>query len=733
MGWFEEQLKYRKQIDDEQFSDALDVLAGSVMGDSVRKAMSKEKQVRDAVQEVARYFGMKVRDIEVPAGVKDPEEQLSIMLRPYGLLKKPVVLDKDWYRHASGPMLAVLKESGESVALLPRAFTGYTLFDPATGKRRKMDRETAGRLDKNAICFFEPLPQEGISTRELIGFIIKQLTHADIFLYFLSIGLPVLVGLLSPLFTKWLFGTVVVSGSLEMLLSLAVFMICFLVCRFLLNVFKELIRERIYIRQDIAVRTAVMGRVLHLKPEFFKDYSAGELASRITSLDLLCLTLSQSIGSVGLTSLFSLIYIGQIFAFAPSLSGPALFITVISAFLVIITARVRSRITGQVLYESSKTGGMTYPMITGVQKIRVAGAERRMFARWADQYAKEERLRYDLPLFVKMSPALVTAVTLFGSIILYREALKAGISIDNYYAFISAYGMVNAAFLMLSEMAVPLSNIGPIMKMAEPILEAETESDTEKQVVTGLTGSIELKNVSFRYEEGQPNVVDHLSLKIDLGEYVAIVGRTGCGKSTLLKLLLGFEIPDRGTIYYDRRDMAHLDLRSLRKKIGTVLQDDRLFIGDIYSNIVITAPHLSQDDAWKAAETAQIAEDIRRMPMGMHTMVGEGFGGLSGGQKQRILIARAVASKPKILFFDEATSALDNSTQEKISRAIDEMKCTRVVIAHRLSTIRNCDRILVLKDGKIAEEGKYEELINAGGEFSELVKRQRLDMADHCE
>ena len=225
-----------------------------------------------------------------------------------------------------------------------------------------------------------------------------------------------------------------------------------------------------------------------------------------------------------------------------------------------------------------------------------------------------------------------------------------------------------------------------------------------------------------------PYVVDGMSLKIKAGEYLAIVGTTGCGKSTLMRLLLGFETPERGAIYYDGKDMCGLDLQSLRRKIGAVTQDGSLFQGDIFSNISISAPQLTLEEAWEAAEVAGMADTIRAMPMGMHTIISEGQGGISGGQKQRLMIARAVAPKPKILMFDEATSALDNKTQKQVSDALDHLKCTRIVIAHRLSTIRHCDRILVLDKGKIMEEGTYDQLIEKNGLFAELVARQRLDI-----
>ena len=229
---------------------------------------------------------------------------------------------------------------------------------------------------------------------------------------------------------------------------------------------------------------------------------------------------------------------------------------------------------------------------------------------------------------------------------------------------------------------------------------------------------------------GGVHAIDDFSLSIPARQYVAIVGKSGCGKSTLVRLLLGFEKPQRGVINYDRRDLQSLDLRSVRRQIGTVMQDGRLFSGSIFDNIVISAPTLKLEEAWEAAEIAGIADDIRDMPMGMNTLLQEGGGTISGGQRQRLMIARAIAPKPKVLIFDEATSALDNITQKKVSEALDKMKCTRIIIAHRLSTIRHCDRILVIDGGKIAEDGKYEDLIARKGIFAELVERQRLGTND---
>ena len=312
---------------------------------------------------------------------------------------------------------------------------------------------------------------------------------------------------------------------------------------------------------------------------------------------------------------------------------------------------------------------------------------------------------------------------------LYYLAIQTNVGVSQYYAFTAAYGRVMGAFSALAGIAVSVASIRPVLEMAEPILKAEPEVAADKQPVDRVTGHIEMSHVSFRYEENTPYVLNDLSLDIKAGEYVAIVGRTGCGKSTLVRLLLGFEKPVKGGIFYDRHDLNSIDPRSLRKHIGVVIQNGQLFQGDIFSNITISAPDLTLDEAWEAAEMAGIAQDIRDMPMGMQTLISEGQGGISGGQKQRLMIARAVAPKPSILIFDEATSALDNKTQKQVSGALDKLNCTRIVIAHRLSTIRNCDRILVMDKGTIIEEGTYDDLIAQNGHFAELVARQRLDAA----
>lgn len=728
MSWFEEQLRFREKKDNANFEDAIDSIAGAVMGTRLREALSKDDIASSAIEEILKFYHQKPNFDELPPQIKTVDEQIDYRMRPFGIKSRTVTLDKGWYHHAVGAMLGTMKADGSAVALLPGKLSGYRLVDIKNGKRIKLNRKTEKLLDKEAVCFYEPLPQKALTMGDLLKFMVQQLSVSDIVMYLGLMGLSAALGLLSPLFTKWLMGDVLQSGSLQVLLSLAVFMVCFSVSQLCFGAFQSLINSRIGIKQNIAVQAAVMNRIISLPPTFFKQYSSGELSQRSSYVQSLCSTMFNTIGMTGLTSLFSLVYIGQIFVFAPSLVIPSLIITVSTIILSLLTTFAQMKITREKMKLSAKTSGLTYSTITGIQKIKLAGAEKRMFSRWAKEYAKETSLEYNPPVFLKISGTISLALSLAGTLILYYIAITNKVSIADYYAFNAAYGMVSGAFMSVISIAVTVANIRPTLEMAKPIMEAEPEIHDGKEIITELKGGIELSHISFRYDESMPNVIDDLSLKIKSGEYLAIVGSTGCGKSTLMRLILGFETPQKGSIFFDRKDIAKIDLPSLRSKIGTVMQDGKLFLGDIYSNIVITAPELTLDAAWEAAEIASIADDIRAMPMGMNTIICEGQGGISGGQRQRLMIARAVAPKPKILMFDEATSALDNITQKKVSEAIDSLKCTRIVIAHRLSTIQHADRIIYLDKGKIAEEGTYEELIAKNGLFAALVERQRLDV-----
>ena len=726
MGYLTKQMEDRCAADQLLLEDSFMRIAGIVLGKRTAEKIGDARIItKNAIDEILKYYHCK--PVDIPDEVETAGEQLDYCLRPYGLMRRDVELTRGWYKDAYGPMLAFTKEEGLPVALLPGKGIGYTFTDPKTGEHRRLNTKTAALFGTEAVCFYRPLPQKSLSIPDLLRYMKNCISLSDAVLIGAATLAVTAVGLFMPRITRALTGPVLASGRANALIGVAICMICVSLSSHLLSGVKSFIQSRLDTKTSLGVQASMMMRLLSLPAGFFRKYSPGELKSRATSVNLLCSMMMNMVMSTSLTSLTSLLYISQIFRFAPALALPSLIIVAATAGFSVVSTLTQIRINRRRMEQAAKESGMSYSLITGIQKIKLSGVEKRVFAKWLNLYAGGAELSFNPPAFIKLNAVISTGISLVSTIVLYYLAVKTGIGQSSYFAFTSAYGMLMGAFMSMSSIALSAAQVQPILEMAEPFLKTEPETAERREIVTQISGGIELDHVYFRYDGQSPYVLEDLSLKIKPGEYVAVVGRTGCGKSTLVRLLLGFEKPEKGAVYYDGRDIQSLDLPSLRRKIGTVTQDAGLFQGDIYSNIVITAPELTLSDAWEAAETAGIAEDIRAMPMGMRTIVSEGQGGISGGQRQRLMIARAIAPKPRLLIFDEATSALDNKTQKQVSEALDRMGCTRMVIAHRLSTIRHCDRILVLDGGRIVEDGAYGELIERGGFFAELVERQRLD------
>ena len=730
MGWFAEQIKERIRKDEVEFSDAMEEISSIITGtrlntDTVHREEEQESYITDALQQILRYYRLK--PVELPHDAKSLDDQLESMCRPYGIMHRTVKLEKGWYRDTIGAMLGFRKD-GSAVALIPGKLFGYLCYDSAHGGPVRLSKKTEADLEEEAICFYKPFPVKKMGFRDLLRYMLEAVPLSSYLMLVAMMVLTTLVGMVFPKITHAIYNEVIPSQSMRLFWAVLIFSVSVQVGALLIGMVKTLTNEKVGTQMSVAVQSATMARVMSLPPEFFRQYSAGELATKIQQFHALSGGLYSTFISTGLTSLFSLVYIVQIFSYAPALVVPAFCVTLLTFGHSLLDAMLRVGHRRLAMEAEAKKNGLTCELISGIQKIRLSGAEKRAFTHWARAYTEEIRHTYGLPTVQGLSYTITMGISLVGTIVIYYFAVRSGVSLADYYAFTTAYAMVTAAFTTLSGIGQQIANIRPTLEQIKPIMEAVPEISWDKKVVTGLSGGIELNNVSFRYRESMPWVLKNLSLKIRPGEYVAVVGKSGCGKSTLFRLLMGFETAQRGAVYYDGRDISTLDLRSLRKKIAVLMQNGKLFQGDIYSNIAISAPWLTMEEAWEAAEIADIADDIRAMPMGMHTVISEGGGGISGGQKQRLMIARAVAAKPRILMLDEATSALDNITQKKVSEALDSLQCTRIVIAHRLSTIRRCDRIIVLEGGKIVEDGNYEELLALGGRFADLVERQRLDI-----
>ena len=732
MGWFDEQIRLRKLNDEELLEESFLEMAGSVMGRELLASLENNRvRTKNAIDAVLQSMHIRSRDI--PDEVTDLNDQLDYLLEPHGIMRRYVTLPPGWYKDAAGPMLMIYKENSIPVAVLPRGIKGYEFTDPISLKKCRVDDKTQKLFEEDGLCFYKPFPQRRLGIKDLLIYMALSRSLSDHAMVLISSAIITAVGMLTPMITKLAYGRVLKSGEMNMLYALGFFMISASIGHLLFSSVGNMITQAVQTKQSVAIEAAVMMRVLSLPAPFFRKFSAGELYTRTQSITELCRQLAQAVLSTGVTSIFSLVYVVQVFHYTPVLVVPALAVTLTTVVFSVVSTLLNTQVTRASMTLAAQESGMNYAMITGIQKIKLAGAEKRAFARWARLYAKEAEFLYNPPMIIKMNAVISAAISLIGTIVMYSAAIGGGVTYDNYVAFTASYGYISGAFMELSGIALMIAGIKPTLEMVKPILDEEPEAAGGKQTVTRLGGNIELSHVSFRYTDTMPDVLDDLSIRIKSGEYVAIVGETGCGKSTLVRILLGFEKPRKGAVFFDGKDINSLDLRSLRRHIGVVMQNGKLLMGSIFENITISAPWLTMDEAWDAAETAGIAQDIREMPMGMQTMISEGQGGISGGQKQRLLIARAIAPKPAVLIFDEATSALDNLTQKKVTQALDSYKCTRIVIAHRLSTIQACDRILLLRKGKIEEDGTYEELLGRKGFFAELVERQRLGIDDEKE
>ena len=727
MSLFENQLKQREKADNDLFEESFFDVVDSVVGSRLAQTLSDSRIVAsNEIDAILKYFHIKT-DYDVSKFKnKNINETLEYLLRPHNIMRRTVELEKGWYKNAIGAMLGTRKDDGSVVALIPSKFSGYIFYDNKKREYRKVNAYNEDLFDKEAVVFYKPFPLKKLSIASLVNFIKSNLKISDIVLYAILLGISTGIGYVMPKLNFLLFGDIIAIGQNSALISIAVFMICVSISQILIGCSQSLMLNKITTRINFMTESATFMRVLSLPPNFFRKYSSGELSSRVSYITSLVEQMLNMFLTTTLTSAFSLVYLSQVFQYAPALVVPSVIITIVTVGMSIVTTLMQKKISEQQMELASKERGVSYSILSGVQKIKLAGAEKRAYAKWAKLFSKSSKLRYNPPIFLKLNSVLIMATTLIGNIVLYYFAIRSRVSIAEYYAFNSAYGMISGAFTSLAGIALQIATIQPTLKMIKPILDEEPEISENKKIVEKLNGNIKLDNISFKYSENSPYIFEDFSLDIKAGQYVAIVGKTGCGKSTLVRLLLGFEKPNKGAVYYDGKDINDLDKKSLRSHIGSVMQNGKLMRGDIFSNIVLIAPQLTLDDAWEAAEIAGIADDIKEMPMGMNSFVLEGQGGISGGQKQRLLIARAVAPKPKILILDEATSALDNITQKKVSNALDKLESTRLVIAHRLSTIKQCDRIVVIEDGKIVEDGTYDELMKQNGIFVDLVKRQQV-------
>jgi NHLM bacteriocin system ABC transporter ATP-binding protein len=720
MSIFSNQIEKRRKYD-------ANTLAREMMEGAARMGLHYGGPVPQTDQLAVRQVlsALEVFDYELEdEDVMPLEQQFSGIIHANGIMKRKVDLKDGWWKEASGPLLG-RTQSGHLVALLPKWTGRNYYYTDEKGMRRKVTRQRMENdLEPEAYTFTKALPLHKLTKREVIAFILTSANSHSLIHMCLAALVVVLLGMFVPMANKFVFETVIPAGNPAALAPIAGLLGGAAVAIMLFTYIRNLYIVRVENILEMNLHNAVMSRLFLLPPKFFQSHSSGELTSKMNNLTMLCQQVNESIVGTLLGSVLSIVYFIQVGIYGGKLLVPAAILYAIQALMVVLYFRTVARVQQQFIGKNDTLNGMECNLFSGIQKIKLTGSETRAYTQWLSRYTNTTHIIYNPQFQLRIYPALMALMSVVSLLVIYFFTRRFSIETSNFIAFSSAFGMLTAALSDIVHQIPDMAKIGPQLDSIMAIAESEPEVSGSSSAISPLTGDIKVSNLSFRYQDDLPLVIDDLSLHIKAGEYVGIAGVSGCGKSTLLRLLLGFETPLRGYISYDHYDLAKADKGELRRRIGSCLQNGRLFTGDIFHNITITAPWATHDDAWEALRTACMYDEVKALPMGLHTIITEGGGGFSGGQKQRLLIARALMGHPSILFFDEATSALDNISQKQVSDNLDRLHCTRLIIAHRLSTIRHCDRIIVLDKGKIAEEGTFEELMARKGLFYEMSLRQ---------
>lgn len=656
----------------------------------------------------------------------DPEVVLQDVLRRANLRFRKIVLPDRWWRRDGENAVGFDLETGDPLAILRTGSGRFERVSPVDGSRSRIGAASARRIDEQAFVVFKPLPFRPLKAMDLVRHVLSGRARFDMRWAAVLAVLTALLGLLPPILTGQLLNEVVPFAEEQRLIVLALGLAFMALGSAAFQLVRSIALLRVEAFADGALQAAVWDRLLRLPLTFFRSYEIGDLLIKAMGPTQLRQAVSDTALSSALSAIFSVVNFVLMMTYDSALAGAAFVFTLVTSLILLGLSRLQLRFERVQLKADASVSSFIIQILVGIQKIRLMGAEDRAFARWVHRFADQ---RQHLVRAARIGNAIQTfsvVLPVLASIMFFYMVGTTGedrLSVGSFVAFNAAFGGFHGALLgLVSAVSASLSAI-PVYENMKPIMDEQPELDPERNPAPVLDGGIHLSKASFRYDEDGPLILDGIDMSIGAGQFVAFVGPSGSGKSTLFRLLLGFETPEQGTIGYDGLDLSRLDLKTVRRQIGVVLQRGAILPGSIFENIVGSAP-LSQEEAWEAARMAGLDEDIQHMPMGMHTVLTEGGGTLSGGQRQRLMIARAVVRKPRILLMDEATSALDNRTQAIVSESLAHLNATRIVIAHRLSTVVNADRIFVVVGGRVVQAGTYDELMQVDGPFRDLAQRQ---------
>ena len=643
-----------------------------------------------------------------------------------GTTCREVTLPKNLRKTELDPLLCFLRDSGKPIVVFSDTFGRKRVFDPVTQEAERFPAELEKQLEDKAYEIQKCFAEKSVNFRSMTRFALREMSLKNLVITLIGMFLVTEAGLLLATLNSLLYDSIIPQGEMTDLIGFAGIIIACMIGSLCFGISKNIATFRNTSKVSYSLQSAILNRLFHMPEKFFRSYESALLSYRVERLSGVYISMYMCLIQIVLQGGFSLLYCRRMYEYSPALARVGLLFVLLN----VITSAVIGQVFNEYSTDKSRARGQLrtflYQTVTGISGVRLLGAEEDVQGEYVDKFVDYINADRKYSLSQRLAPVVSILITGVSTVLMYSMMVNAriNVSIGSFMGFMAAYAAFSASMAMVGNNAMSIYSSLPTLQESADVLRMQPEQYGSGKILKKVTGKIDIDRVSFSYQKDGKQVLRNIDLHIRPGEYVAITGRSGCGKSTLLRLLLGFEQPSSGMIYYDDIGMDRLNIPELRRRMGVVLQDGGLISGTILDNIKAGNRDLTNEELDRILDEVGLKEDINALQMGILTPISEEWSTISGGQKQRILIARAIAGNPDILLMDEATSSLDNITQKYVCESLEKHNITRIVIAHRLSTVVNCDRIIVMDNGQIREQGTYEELMAQKGVFYQLAVDQ---------
>lgn len=677
--------------------------------DDVRELLGIGRDGADALSLVkgARFHGLRARGVKVA-------EIASLRFLPAGSVLH-------WGFHHYVVLESV---DGDHVRIV----------DPGTG-RRSITLADAGKTFTGVALLFEPtdaFAPESAPRRGMMRYVRELLAQSALLqrILVLSVVLRVLA-LATPLLTGVIVDRVVPGRDHSLLTILGIGLAGIAAFDFLSALVRAHLMLHLRTKLDAKITLDFVEHLVSLPYAFFHQRSTGDLMMRLNANTTIREILTSGTLTGVLDGALACLYLVFLFLANSTIAFLVLGLGALRVLLFLLTRHRHAELMSKTLQVQARSRTYQVQLLSGIATLKALGAEQQAVDRWSNLFVDELNVslaRGRLDAFFDAAMNTLTTASPFIVLAVGASAVLSGeLTLGTMLAASALAVGVLTPLTSLVSTAVQLQLLASYMDRMDDVMETAQEQDRRVVVTTpALSGKITLENVSFRYSPMRPEAVRNVSLEIEPGSFVALVGSSGAGKSTLAMLLMGLYRPTSGRVLYDGLDLATLELTSLRRQLGIVLQQPYLFADSIRNNVALGDEQLPLHRIVEAAKKAHIHEFVQTLPLGYDSPLGDSGASLSGGQRQRIALARALVRRPSILLLDEATSHLDTESEREVLGELEHLRATRLVIAHRLSTVVRADRILVMENGAIVEEGRHDDLVGRAGRYAELVRAQEL-------